>query len=43
MTNLAEAHSLKALGKAAMKYAHQNVETVLQSQEFLKTPITQVN
>lgn len=42
MTNLAEAHSLKALGKASMKYAHQNVETVLQSQEFLKTPITQV-
>ena len=42
MVNLASAHNLNALSKAALKYAHENVETVLQSQEFLKSPITQV-
>eukprot|EP00116_Pleurobrachia_bachei_P002270 sb/3462532/ len=42
MANLAAAHNLTALSKAALKYAHENVETVLQSQEFLKSPITQV-
>ena len=42
MANLASAHNLQALSKAALRYAHENVETVLQSQEFLKSPINQV-
>ncbi|XP_063680523.1 kelch-like protein 20 isoform X3 [Bolinopsis microptera] len=42
MANLASAHNLAALTKAALKYAHENVETVLQSQEFLKSSIAQV-
>jgi hypothetical protein len=42
MANLASAHNLQALTKAALRYAHENVETVLQSQEFLKSPINQV-
>ena len=42
MANLASAHNLTALSKAALRYAHENVETVLQSQEFLKSPVSQV-